>query len=325
MTSSDFAAVKDEYENRYQHSYMDDFGHDNRARVCDFMRAVVPSSFSGNILDFGTGNGRYAALLRRLFPSAKIFATDVSDAAVEVASRVHAGSGIVLLHYVMLDGYRGFFDLVFSNHVLEHVYNLADVAEFITKLVRPCGQMVHTMPCGNVGSLEYKIVHVTKGGIREHQGGSYFFEDPGHLRRITSDDLSDVFRPYGYKANKTWFNCQFWGAVDWITQSPPSAWRIASPLRAKSMSAAIYLLALKVMLLTFCALRISASLPRTHGHVDPKHRGVALNVVLALLKPLYWFGKPTDTLLLKLADREWVTRCRDPHGSGQFMHFRHIS
>lgn len=321
MQAATFLETEAEYDTRYQHGYMDDLGHDSRERIKDFLSACVPSNFSGRILDFGTGNGRYAAILREQFPHAEIYAVDVSDIATDVAARIHAGKNIRFIKYRNLDSYAGTFDLTFSNHVLEHVHDISDIAGLLSKLTAPNGQMVHAMPCGNPGSLEYRIVHMMKDGIRHDLGDSFFFEDPGHLRRITSFDLAQEFAPYDFRVAHAWFSGQFWGTLNWATQSPPSAWRLASPSRAKNIGGALYLSGLKLLLVLLCAGRIAASLPRTHGHVAPEHRGKKLNLVLSLLRPFYYLEKPLDNFLLWKAEREWKQSHTIAAGSEQFMHF----
>ncbi len=46
---------------------------------------LVPADFSGTMLDLGTGSGAIAIALSRMFPNAKITATDISDKALAVA------------------------------------------------------------------------------------------------------------------------------------------------------------------------------------------------------------------------------------------------
>jgi release factor glutamine methyltransferase len=84
---------------------LEEFGRDRRRSLA--------------IADAGTGCGCLAVALAREFPHAFVVATDISDAALDVARRNAARHGVAdrirFLHANMLDGIRDCFDLIVAN------------------------------------------------------------------------------------------------------------------------------------------------------------------------------------------------------------------
>jgi SAM-dependent methyltransferase len=70
------------------------------------------------VLEFGCGTGRNIAFLRKAFPAARIVATDVSQASLEVARK---RAPEVELYQEPADGLGGEFDLIFVSGVFHHV------------------------------------------------------------------------------------------------------------------------------------------------------------------------------------------------------------
>jgi release factor glutamine methyltransferase len=70
------------------------------------------------IVDVGTGSGCLAVALAHEFPSARVTATDISDAALAVAARNvrrHVGDRVSLVRGNLLDAIGGHVDLIVSN------------------------------------------------------------------------------------------------------------------------------------------------------------------------------------------------------------------
>lgn len=94
----------------------------------------------GEILDFGGGDGRWALPLAA-GRNAQVTVADVSEAALR---RMPAHPR---LHPLLFDGRRlpipdDAFDLVFINHVIHHVEDLAPVLRELRRVVRPGGRIV---------------------------------------------------------------------------------------------------------------------------------------------------------------------------------------
>lgn len=89
--------------------------HDTEVLVTE---AVTRRPDAGSILDIGTGSGCIAVSLKKRFPAAVVTATDISEAALAVASRnaEKYGSAIEFLMGSLLDPVAGrSFDLIVSN------------------------------------------------------------------------------------------------------------------------------------------------------------------------------------------------------------------
>jgi hypothetical protein len=58
--------------------------------------------------------------------------------------------------------------------------------------------MLHILPCGNEGSFEHNVCLLRKDGINPELEGRFFFEDEGHVRRLTTEQLSALCAKMGF-------------------------------------------------------------------------------------------------------------------------------
>lgn len=114
------------------------------------------------------------------------------------------------------------FDFIFSHHVLEHVANIAESIHDIGKLQQVSGVMLHILPCGNAGSLEHDLASALPGGLNPELGNRFYFEDTGHMRRLTSAHLDKVFHIENYKVLNSWFANHEYGSLEWMSDYPES-------------------------------------------------------------------------------------------------------
>ena len=79
----------------------------------------------------------------------------------------------------------------------------------------------------------------------------FFFEDEGHVRRLTTDALVEQLASHGFHLAGEWYTNQHDGAIDWITRSPSKFVRdIADPTCAIDAAAARELAEVQRRLLT---------------------------------------------------------------------------
>lgn len=150
----------------------------------------------GHVLDFGCGRGSWIPVLEHALPRAELTGIDISATAIERAEAsfpAHSFMSFDGRHAPLPDASA---DLVFSYHVLEHVLDLEGTVAEIARLLPEGGQACVILPCGNPGSLEERVVRMGADGV-DPDSGRFFYEDPGHLRRLTSDRLSGLFRDEG--------------------------------------------------------------------------------------------------------------------------------
>lgn len=162
---------------------MEDWDSKKKLRVLNIIRELnLPKT--GVALDFGCGNGVGADIMKKALPTWKVFGTDISSHAISNAKRRFPH-----LNFFELSNQRRFyekFDFLFSHHVLEHVFDINETLNTINRLLKKSASMLHILPCGNSGSLEHKISLLVNNGI-DKTNGKYFFEEPGHLRRLNTE------------------------------------------------------------------------------------------------------------------------------------------
>ena len=274
----------------------------------------------GSVLDFGCGRGTWMPVLGRAFPGADLSGIDISATAI-----ARAAADFPAHRFDRFDGRRapsgdGNFELVFSYHVLEHVLDLEGTAAEIARLLVPGGQACVIFPCGNPGSLEERIVRLGDEGV-DAESGRFFFEDQGHLRRMTSDQATTLFEREGLSLIQAWFANHLWGAVDFLALAGPGVTgELCRPARASSRADRVKLRALRLAFLGLTPFVQASSLRspwervRRAGSAGERLRwsGATVAKLLAL---------PVGATLDRLARREWVRRRESPNGSAQYLLF----
>ena len=57
-------------------------------------------------------------------------------------------------------------------------------------------------------------------GVNQELGNRFYFEDTGHMRRLTSDQLDKVFKAENYKVLNSWFANHEFGSLEWMSDYP---------------------------------------------------------------------------------------------------------
>ena len=129
-------------------AYLEHIGTDERVRRLNRKRAEAAGIAAGHrVLDVGCGVGFDASLLAELVaPAGKVIGVDHSAAMVERAAARLAGSGLPVefrtadAHALPFDG--GAFDAAWTERVLVHVTDPAQVVREMIRVVRPGGTVV---------------------------------------------------------------------------------------------------------------------------------------------------------------------------------------
>lgn len=299
------------YDERYAGAYMEAHAALEVLKVTDTLREVRRPVRS--MLEYGCGQGAWFPLFSRTFPSAAITGIDISTVAIAKARHRLPGGAFQAFDGVRAPFADGSFDLVFSYHVLEHVLDVKGTIRDMARLVAPGGTLCAILPCGNAGSLEEWIVRKTVRGVEQSSSGEprWFFEDPAHLRRLSSAELIEAFERAGLTLQTARFANHFWGAVEWIGKTGSAFVRLLlDPRRASGQAGGTALAAWRAGFL------ILGLLHRLGAARELVRRGV-----LVALLPLQAGARLLVRGLEGLAAREWRTRRDHPAGSAQFLVF----
>jgi len=226
----------DFYNYRYAQGYMVEWPEYKKNRIIEIISNIeLPET--GVALDFGCGNGIFTDVLGKVLPIGwKVYGVDISLNAIDNAKYRFPNCIFFLLKDRSFKQNK--FDFIFTHHVLEHVDHLENVLKEINKLLKPKSSVLHILPCGNQGSYEYNLCLLHKNGIDVNKHNRFFFEDEGHVRRLTTSQLEYYYNKYNFKLVKQLYSNQHFGAIKWMTDSSLSFLKIiTNPQNAVNFSA----------------------------------------------------------------------------------------
>ena len=192
------------YDHRYERGYRAGLSSYEIARVRALGHAICKGERLGDarrVLDYGGGSGVHAPLWQRCFPNAELWLADISPVALRQAEQRDAcfegRTRLIAGDRTDLPG--GAFDVITSVEVMEHVEDLDAYLKEIRRLLAPGGAFVWTTPCRNFGSVEYLIARASGRIVRSRTGERrWSWEDPTHLRRLTSGEATRAVRGAGF-------------------------------------------------------------------------------------------------------------------------------
>jgi trans-aconitate methyltransferase len=305
------------YDARYEHGYMEDYSVETKQRLAELIRSFdLPAK--GSALDFGCGNGVLTEVLRGALPGWQICGTDISSTAISNARARFPRCTFLPFDDLALQQRR--FDLLFSHHVLEHVSDLHGTIARLDAQAKPTAAMLHVLPCGNAGSFEFRLCALRNDGFDRDREGRFFFEDEGHLRRLTTKQLSEILAERGFSLRSDYYANHLYGSLDWITNwDAPFLRALTDVSRARDVASWLQLAGLRSLLL-------GVSLSRRHTRFCKRllaRDGKTLKHFAALIAALP--GYPVTVTVEKLLQagkrNEWAMRRRDPRGSEMALYF----
>jgi trans-aconitate methyltransferase len=310
----------DFYEARYEHGYMEDYPAHVKARILAIIRDLgLPER--GEALDFGCGNGVLTDVIRQALPAWTVFGTDLSATAIANASARFPQCTFLAPDDPRLQ--RHGFDFLFSHHVIEHVFDVDSVLDQMNGALKPKCFVLHMLPCGNAGSYEHELCALRRDGINRALEDRFFFEDEGHLRRLTTDRLRDLCAARGLALRQGYYANQYHGAVEWLTSTEQSnigfLLRLTDLSQAVDRAAAFRLLQKRLFLVAIAACRLHAEICSRLLRNGLKGRGKTALAALTLL--FYAVTRIIDARVRRAAETEWRMRKLDPHGSEMALYF----
>jgi len=193
------------YNERYLTGYRDILSGYEIARwnaLNHFIRKVVRKDNVKKVLDYGCGNGLFYPLFRSVFPEAEVFGADISSVAIEQIKKKYPeiSDRLNVINDDSTNFPDGFFDVVVSVEVMEHVADLDKYLTEIKRVLNKGGLFIWTTPCANKYSIEHIYSKLT-GQIELSSIGCirWKWEDPTHLRRLTSQEVQEKLEEIGFE------------------------------------------------------------------------------------------------------------------------------
>ena len=231
------------YDQRFEADYMNGWDNHIESKIHTFFEKIT--TLEGTWLDFGCGQGSLTRLLKSIHPEGDVEGCDISSVAIQKASEQNSDIPFLVWQSSQM---KERYSLIFSHHVLEHVFNLEETLDQIDQVSGKGTFHCHVLPCGNEGSLEWKVANATQSGHEDN--GRFFFEEDGHLRRLTSDQLVSLYKRKGYHLVASQFTNQYYGGFKWIISLGPGfICDFADPQKGRSFASAAWLYVLRFRLL----------------------------------------------------------------------------
>lgn len=307
----------DFYENRYENGYMDEWPTEKKQRVFEILRSL-PLPETGEALDYGCGNGVFTDLLRQALPKWKIYGSDISQNAVNNAKKRFPECTFFVSDNDQKSDLQ--FDFLFSHHVLEHVFDIEKAMIEINNYLKPKAFIMHILPCGNENSFEYNFCKLRVDGFNTSMENRFFFEDEGHVRRLTTEKATNLIKVHGFSLEKDFYSNQYHGAIKWITQSSVAFIKnFTNPEKAIDAKAKAKLEQLRRKFLWLAYLQLPYALYKDTQAIPnkkPKH----YLVLLAYMIPSI-VSYPIHASINAKAKKEWDTNNQAKNGSEMYVFY----
>ena len=321
----DASSTEQKYDDRYAGDYMDADDYSNWAHADLRTRQVVEMLKSipvcpDKLLDYGCGVGGWIPILAKVFKNSEIHGVEISSTAVEKAKQKFSNFNFHHLENNIVPMPDQSFDLIFSYHVLEHVDDINASVKDIARLITKGGYACIIFPCGNSGSFLDRTMNLVQKSKQTSQTGeeSYFFEIPdGHVRRVTSDEIINLFKEYGLVIREQKFSGHFFGTLDWLCRGTGPAYinRVFSGQPAKNKLAHI---TLELIRKSFLGI---------HRFLQFQYKDLSIKRP-PVKQFLLWLLKNSalllDQLLAGLSSIEWSMFKKRKSGTAQYLIFEKV-
>ncbi|HXB63099.1 MAG TPA: class I SAM-dependent methyltransferase [Acidobacteriaceae bacterium] len=159
---------------------------------------LVPRA-AKNVLVIGCGDGVELLFLRAVLPQAAITAIDYGNT---LLPGLQQAVGLRFLQGDMnshLQSLAREYDLVFSNHTLEHLYTPDDMLALLASLLVPGGSLVSILPMvGKTGVPFLNRIQAAASGAPLHPLDMILL-DPGHPWKTNPGDLKQTMERAGFR------------------------------------------------------------------------------------------------------------------------------
>lgn len=164
----------------------------HRAPASNHSVYIKPEHPTKRILDVGCGSGEFLSRIATKEPNWECLGTDVNSQAV---TQARAKGFDVFLGTLEQSGYKNdSFDIIFMNHVLEHVPNPLETLKKANAILKPGGSIQLLLP--NYQSASRILFH------------SYWYglDVPRHLYHFTPSTITNLLRNAGFTTTAITFH-----------------------------------------------------------------------------------------------------------------------
>ena len=191
----------------------------------------------------------------------------------------------------------------------------------MNEYLKPESSMLHFLPCGNEGSYEWNICQLRKDGINTEFENRFFFEDEGHVRRLTTDEFCQLCQTSGFKLQKEFYSNQYHGAIDWITNSNLMfVLMFSDTSHAIDKKAKQTLNKVKIYLILITVLRLPTKI--LTNILRKRNKQLKHYILLLMGLPFLLFSIPIDNYWKRKARKEWDTKKLERNGSEMCLYFK---
>jgi SAM-dependent methyltransferase len=155
---------------------------------------------ANNVLIVGCGDGAEMVFLRAVLPKADFMALNYVDLLTPAMKEVVRTKLMVGDMHAHFDQLAGGYDLITSNHTLEHMYDPDKTLAALYRLLRPGGTLISTLPLdGTVDSPFRQVVKRVVDTKRVHPIDMVFL-DAGHPWKTNPADLNQALTSVGFES-----------------------------------------------------------------------------------------------------------------------------
>jgi trans-aconitate methyltransferase len=320
MTSQDLHDEKtaiDFYDKRYEDGYMEEWDDIKKNKVIEVL-GLLNLPETGKALDFGCGNGVFTNIIKKALPKWDVYGVEISSIAVKNAKKKFPDCNFFEISEA--EKHLKSFDFLFSHHVIEHVQNLDETFKIINDYLKEKSFQLHILPCGNEGSFEFEICSLMNDGINQELENRFFFEEPGHLRRLNTQQFTAYENKIGFKLSQDFYSNQYHGAVNWITKSSPRfVKKLTNEKNAINEEARMKIVNLRKKLLPLTYFQFPYS---KYWAIKSKWRtSITDRVILVILFIPAMISKVLSDNLDTKSAKEWSEKKTEKNGSEMFLFF----